>query len=164
MLIFNNFFFAEIRVVKKKDAKKRSANREEPNAHKVLIFNFLLQEIYAHVAIIKAVTNFWSSQGKGYFSCFRVSFVHCIRSGAILHTHTLEESFEPTKCEIGCDPHCFASRSETNLGFIYLLLFYLSVWPRVTYIRHTNWGFSACCTHVFSLQSPWIHNVRDYTC
>ena len=58
MLIFNNFFFAEIRVVKKKDAKKRSANREEPNAHKVLIFNFLLQEIYAHVAIIKAVTNF----------------------------------------------------------------------------------------------------------
>ena len=41
--------------------------------------------------------------------------------------HALQENFEPTILEIQCDRHRFASRSETNLGFICLFLFYLSV-------------------------------------
>ena len=44
-----------------------------------------------------------------------------------IHTHALQENFEPTILEIRCDwPH-FGNRSETNLGFICLLLFYVSV-------------------------------------
>ena len=59
--------------------------------------------------------------------CVFVSFL-CIALdlGTRIHTHALRENFESTILVIQCGWHCFASRSETNLGFIWLLLFCVS--------------------------------------
>lgn len=55
--------------------------------------------------------------------------------------HALQENFEPTIIDVWCDWHCFASGSETNLGFN-CLLFYVSVFP-----------YCVC---------PWIIPVRNH--
>ena len=62
-----------------------------------------------------------------FFSpCFRAYFL-CIALdlGTKIHTHALRENVEPTIVEIRCDRHRFASKSETNLVFICLSLFYV---------------------------------------
>ena len=58
------------------------------------------------------------------FSCL----VLCITLdlGTRVCTQTLQENIEPTILEVQCDRRRFSSKSETNLGFICLLLFYVS--------------------------------------